>query len=298
MMLMFFIHCGWMCRLTFVSFVFKSGSTGVDPVARREIWQMVSDIVATEVQGVPKTSVILTTHSMDECEALCPRIGKTVPFSSCIILCTIWNVGLISVSLLLFAGIMANGKLRCLGSAQHLKSKFGKGFQLELKVSATAKDDDDYNTNLVSLARSKGGIADIEELSPESEIYFNLDQAQTALRLLTSDDYLSSMLNPTNPTGFGVHKDAVSPTGVFLSDLTSFVTNEIRMRDLGNFVGSAYASATLRERQDMKARFEVSSESVTISQIFASIEENKEKLRLSDYGGTCKWNLFCTDFLQ
>jgi len=36
-----------------------------------------------------KTSVILTTHSMEECEALCPRIA-----------------------------IMATGKLRCLGSAQ------------------------------------------------------------------------------------------------------------------------------------------------------------------------------------
>jgi len=37
-------------------------STGVDPVARREIWQMVSDIVSTEVAGAPRTSVILTTH--------------------------------------------------------------------------------------------------------------------------------------------------------------------------------------------------------------------------------------------
>ena len=187
----------------------------------------------------------------------------------------------------LSVGIMANGKLRCLGSAQHLKSKFGKGFQLELKVAATAKDDDDYKTNLISLARSRGGIADEEESPSDAEIFYNLDQAQTALRRLTSDDYLSSMLNPTNPTGFGVHRDAVSPAGVLLSDLTSFATNEIRMRDLGNFVGNAYASATLRERQDMKARFEVSSESVTISQIFASIEGNKEKLRLSDYGGTC-----------
>ena len=62
-------------------------STGVDPVARREIWQMVSDMVAGEnVPEEDRTSVVLTTHSMEECEALCPRIG-----------------------------IMANGRLRCLG---------------------------------------------------------------------------------------------------------------------------------------------------------------------------------------
>lgn len=41
-----------------------------------------------------KTSVILTTHSMEECEALCPRIG-----------------------------IMAGGKLKCLGSAQVRRPK-------------------------------------------------------------------------------------------------------------------------------------------------------------------------------
>jgi ABC-type multidrug transport system ATPase subunit len=68
-------------------------STGVDPVARREIWQMISDMVTGgNVPENERTSVILTTHSMEECEALCPRIA-----------------------------IMANGKLRCLGSAQHLK---------------------------------------------------------------------------------------------------------------------------------------------------------------------------------
>jgi ABC-type multidrug transport system ATPase subunit len=71
--------------------------TGVDPVARREIWQLVSDIVAGQnAREQERPSAILTTHSMEECEALCHRIG-----------------------------IMANGRLRCLGSAQHLKNKFG-----------------------------------------------------------------------------------------------------------------------------------------------------------------------------
>lgn len=62
-------------------------STGVDPVARREIWRLVSEMVSDDcVTPEERTSVVLTTHSMEECEALCPRIG-----------------------------IMANGRLRCLG---------------------------------------------------------------------------------------------------------------------------------------------------------------------------------------
>ena len=80
-------------------------STGVDPVSRRDIWKLVSNIVAGPgLDPKDRPSVILTTHNMEECEALCPRIG-----------------------------IMANGKLRCLGSAQHLKNKFGNGYQVELK---------------------------------------------------------------------------------------------------------------------------------------------------------------------
>ena len=68
-------------RLVFLDEV----STGVDPVARREIWRLVSDLVKQDDLPVEeKTSVILTTHSMEECEALCPRLG-----------------------------IMANGRLRC-----------------------------------------------------------------------------------------------------------------------------------------------------------------------------------------
>ncbi|CAN0378142.1 unnamed protein product, partial [Laminaria digitata] len=44
---------------------------------------------------------------MEECEALCQRIG-----------------------------IMVGGRLKCLGSSQHLKTRFGKGFQLEARVKA------------------------------------------------------------------------------------------------------------------------------------------------------------------
>lgn len=51
-------------------------------------------------------SVILTTHSMEECLALCHRIG-----------------------------IMVQGNLRCLGTAQKLQSRFGNGYELDLNIT-------------------------------------------------------------------------------------------------------------------------------------------------------------------
>ena len=181
-------------------------------------------------------------------------------------------------------GIMANGKLRCLGSAQHLKTKFGKGYQLELTVDATKKDDEDMRKNAFKLASFKRAVQDEEQLDTNMNLFFNLDEARAALQQLTNNEYLSSMVNIGNPTGYGIFKDCTSLVGVPLSALAAFATNEIRMRDLGLFIMTAYPSAVLRERQDMKARFEISSEGLSIASIFEGIEENKDMLKVSDYG--------------
>ena len=65
------------------------------------MWDIISEICADE----GGTTVILTTHNMEECEALCTRLG-----------------------------IMVGGYMRCLGSITHLRDRFGQGFQLEAKL--------------------------------------------------------------------------------------------------------------------------------------------------------------------
>ena len=59
------------------------------------------------VQGMQSRgeTVILTTHSMAECEVLCTRLG-----------------------------IMVNGSLQCLGTPQQLKSRYGQGYLLKIRV--------------------------------------------------------------------------------------------------------------------------------------------------------------------
>lgn len=238
-------------------------STGVDPVARRDIWQLVMNMVNRPIgSGEGGTSVILTTHSMEECEALCPRIG-----------------------------IMANGRLRCLGSAQHLKNKFGQGYQIELKVSLPDRADEDFRRILAVLASSKTD----DEWSNEDDkleandfgndtIYFHLDEARAALKALTRDDSIGSLVSMEDPVGYGIYRDACSPTGVTLETLTAFVTNELRMKRVDSYVRDTFADVILRERQDTKARYEVSSRGLQISTIFASIEAHKDEMRLADYG--------------
>jgi ABC-type multidrug transport system ATPase subunit len=85
-------------------------TSGVDPAARRRIWTTLSHISQTF-----GCSIILTSHSMQECEALCQRIA-----------------------------IMVSGKLRCLGSSQHLRAKFGQGYTIAVKFKRSQLTDAAY----------------------------------------------------------------------------------------------------------------------------------------------------------
>ncbi len=229
-------------------------STGMDPVARRDLWNVISKMVECN-----KSSVILTTHSMEECEALCPRIG-----------------------------IMAGGRLRCLGSAQHLKSRFGEGFQIELKAKRPLDQDVDVlNATRVILGNNNGlgtdlEAVDIHDLAVETNL--NLDQVKAACDRLAGDNYLSKMIHPDNPTGYPIFKVASSPLGVCVSELVSFCVEELRVKALVEFIEGSYDSAILRERQGVKLRYEIASKGVSIASVFAMVEEHKEELNIEEYG--------------
>uniref|UniRef100_A0AAR2IGP2 P-type phospholipid transporter n=1 Tax=Pygocentrus nattereri TaxID=42514 RepID=A0AAR2IGP2_PYGNA len=80
-------------------------TTGMDPKARRALWNCIHSVIK---EG---RSIVLTSHSMEECEALCTRMA-----------------------------IMVNGRFRCLGSVQHLKNRFGDGYTIILRVAGLNPD--------------------------------------------------------------------------------------------------------------------------------------------------------------
>lgn len=69
-------------------------STGADPVSRRDLWRIIEKAKRNRV-------ILLVTHSMEEAEALSDNIL-----------------------------IQTSGKLRVLGTALHLKNKFGAGYRV------------------------------------------------------------------------------------------------------------------------------------------------------------------------
>nr|XP_038948786.1 ATP-binding cassette sub-family A member 13 [Rattus norvegicus] len=72
-------------------------SSGMDPCSKRYLWQTITQEVRDGCAAV------LTSHSMEECEALCTRLA-----------------------------IMVDGSFRCLGSPQHIKNRFGDGYTVKV----------------------------------------------------------------------------------------------------------------------------------------------------------------------
>eukprot|EP00762_Andalucia_godoyi_P004681 ANDGO_03589.mRNA.1 ABC transporter A family member 1 len=76
--------------------VLDEPTTGMDPASKRKVWKLIHELKKDRV-------VLLTTHSMEEADALSDRIA-----------------------------IMAFGRLRCIGDAVRLKTRFGEGYAVNL----------------------------------------------------------------------------------------------------------------------------------------------------------------------
>ena len=79
-------------------------STGLDPASRRNLWKVVNNAKQTR-------AVVLTTHSMEEAEVLCDRIG-----------------------------IFVDGRLLCLGNPRQIMALYGSNYILHVQTAAESVD--------------------------------------------------------------------------------------------------------------------------------------------------------------
>ncbi|XP_008793496.2 ABC transporter A family member 7-like [Phoenix dactylifera] len=79
--------------------------SGLDPASRKILWDAVK-------RAKQDRAIILTTHSMEEAEALCDRMG-----------------------------IFVDGSLQCIGSAKELKARFGGSYVLTITTSSSEEEE-------------------------------------------------------------------------------------------------------------------------------------------------------------
>jgi len=130
-------------------------STGMDPEARRFMWSIIHKM---STKG-KKSSVIMTTHSMDEAETLCKRMG-----------------------------IMVNGEFVCLGKANEIKNKYGYGFELNLRIKPMTEELEEelyfskYNIDK-SMKINKGNVQDVLNLINKPNYYDEIRKGRLGEKL-------------------------------------------------------------------------------------------------------------------
>ncbi|ORX87324.1 P-loop containing nucleoside triphosphate hydrolase protein [Anaeromyces robustus] len=107
--------------------VLDEPSSGMDPATRRYIWN-----ILTNYKNNENSSIVITTHSMEEAEILCDRIG-----------------------------ILVNGELHALGSPTHVKMKYGNTYTLEINCS-DSKLIDKHIKNDIPMLNEKDVICEIK----------------------------------------------------------------------------------------------------------------------------------------
>ncbi|CAK4190139.1 unnamed protein product [Aphanomyces euteiches] len=212
-------------------------STGMDPVSRRFMWDVIADISTRSKES----TILLTTHSMEECEALCTRVG-----------------------------IMVGGRLRCVGSIQHLKHRFGDGLMMHVRVAPVlAREVEVYS-------REAFGSEALLRKERVAEICSMLGKPRRA-------DHISS----SHPTGYVLAESLNRHEHIRAHDFYAWWLSEDRFEAMSKYLRQCLGDANVQvlERQNDVTRFKLlgSKHTLALSNVFSMIEQARSNLRIEEY---------------
>ncbi|EGR31657.1 hypothetical protein IMG5_105060 [Ichthyophthirius multifiliis] len=207
-------------------------STGMDPAARQFMWKVIKRISTVNKHS----SIILTTHSMEEAEQLSSKMA-----------------------------IQVDGQLKCLGTIQQIKHKFGKGYEVEVKIKKPSVE------HKSSLCQKTG-------LQQNDKILIN-DLPNILSKLNAMDlQYLIS----EDQSGSVIYKELNSQKGITFENLYEFIYFEKQGIQIKKFLEKEFGNIEVIEHLEDFFRFRIES-IISIGKIFGCFEKNKEQLKISEY---------------
>ncbi|KAI9984335.1 hypothetical protein PInf_005683 [Phytophthora infestans] len=240
-------------------------STGVDPSSRRKMWDVIARVSSSDA------CVVLTTHSMEECEALCSRVG-----------------------------ILVSGRLKCLGSVEHLKQKFGRGFTVEITLRASDTDTDELKRVLeqaraflsaersLSLRRgrtSRQSSSSLQVATAEKITKANVQELCTAL----GASERGSRILTHSGTGWLLGSQLEAQGAISVDTLSSWWVSETHGERLQSFFQTNFPGSILAEQQGEHFRFQVpkhrpdSDAVLRPAGIFRALEQTRAHLNVDEY---------------
>lgn len=190
---------------------------------------------------------------------------------------------------------VVNGRLRCLGSGQHLKNRFGNGYEIDVK---TKLPDLSYfeplirllvNKRLISLPKSAlVSDADVEEVGDVSQEVDALLQTKLMPPLHTYcmalNKPLRSQMVAPNCEGAMIYDQLQVDGFVPLKMFLEWWLAEDFAVDLQEFLTSKFVNSQLLERSTAHSfRYRVPGTETPLADIFDLFETHREQLHVKDY---------------
>jgi len=199
-----------------------------------------------------ESTIVLTTHSMEEAEALSNRLG-----------------------------IMVGGRLQCLGTTQHLKSRFGQGLMLEIKLkSSSGASVDRLGQTIISAVPSVAAEGE-HQIS-----MLNEQELNDALNSIGKSNYIR-YVDSSHATGWFI-RDSLDRNGsVPLVDVSRWILAEERFEKSEATWLESFGRVEVIERHNEFNRLKIfpmeKDSTMTLASVFRVIESHKDDLEISEY---------------
>jgi len=179
-------------------------------------------------------------------------------------------------------GIMVGGRLRCLGSIQHLKSRFGRGYELQASIRRPTTSECE---TLTAAATESGGDQEVtaENLTAMCERFGHPAS-------------VAETVSKTNEAGWVIWDSLQRLGTVPLPIFTEWLLTEARIGALMAFVHTTFPGSSVAERQSNRVDFALGGfgrdgefrgaceqQPLCVADIFKSVEDAKERLAISEY---------------
>ncbi|GMP86820.1 hypothetical protein CsSME_00039457 [Camellia sinensis var. sinensis] len=247
-------------------------STGMDPIAKRFMWEVISRLSTRR----GKTAVILTTHSMNEAQALCTRIG-----------------------------IMVGGQLRCIGSPQHLKTRFGNHLELEVKPTEVSSMDLENLCRLIQErlfdipSHPRSLLSDLEvciggtdsitsENASVAEISLTEDMIVIIGQWLGNEERIKILLSSTDLSAgvFGeqLSEQLVRDGGIPLPIFSEWWLAKEKFSTIEAFIISSFPGATCQGCNGLSIKYQLPyGNDLSLADVFGHLERNRDSLGIAEY---------------
>ncbi|CEG37378.1 atp-binding cassette superfamily [Plasmopara halstedii] len=223
-------------------------TTGVDPFSRRKMWNLITQLTSSERDE--SACVVLTTHSMEECEALCSRVG-----------------------------ILVTGRLKCLGSVEYLKQKFGYGYTVEVTLCTLNSESEEvkkvYNDVHLLVESERNQMVTIDSIRP---LCTALGYSDRGVRILNQEG-----------TGWILGNLLDTKGAISIQTFVLWWVLETCGEQLCAFFEHKFPGTILAEQQGKHFRFQVpkyqvdSNEVVRPAAVFRALEQTRSSLYVDEY---------------